>query len=204
MFSFKVLGMDLYYFLNCFFIYSFLGWIMECIVIYVEEKELVNRGFIKGPLCTIYGAGALGVYFLLGPLQGNVIYLFLLGSTLATLFEYITAKLMIYLFGDFWWDYSNKPLNYKGILCLESTIAWGFLVVFLFLYIHPFVEFIISLYPVSVGKVLVSIVSFLYCVDFSTSFYKAYEKGKYEEIIDDEFDSENSIIEEIGNKMRKC
>lgn len=202
MFNYRIFGMDLYYFLNCFFIYSFLGWVMECIVIFVEEKELVNRGFIRGPLCTIYGAGALGAYFALEPLQGNVIALFLCGATLATVFEYITARVMTYFFGEFWWDYTNKPFNYKGILCLESTIAWGLLTVFLFLYLQPFVEFTISLYPVGIGKIIVSTVFILYCLDFSTSFYKAYEKGKEDDI--EETQESIELIDEIENRMKKC
>ena len=68
---FHKVGMDIFYFINCFFVYSFLGWIFECIVISYEEKAPVNRGFIRGPFCTIYGVGALGTYFLFLPISHN-------------------------------------------------------------------------------------------------------------------------------------
>lgn len=180
MLNYKFLGMDLYYFINCFFIYSFLGWVMECIVISIEEKEMVNRGFIRGPFCTIYGAGALSVYFMLRPIESNVFLLFISGMAFASLLEYVTAIIMTKLFGYFWWDYTNKPFNFRGILCAESSIAWGVLTIFLFRFLHPFVEFLISLYSIEVGRILISIVVIVYCIDFSFSFYKAYGNSKEE------------------------
>ena len=83
---FHKVGMDIFYFINCFFVYSFLGWIFECIVISYEEKAPVNRGFIRGPFCTIYGVGALGTYFLFLPISHNKMLLFFLGAILATTF----------------------------------------------------------------------------------------------------------------------
>ena len=89
------------------------------------EKRLVNRGFIFGPICPIYGFGAVGAYLLLRPLEGNYVGLYILGSIGATFFEFLVAKLMIRILGAVWWDYTEKPFNYKGIICLESTLAWG-------------------------------------------------------------------------------
>ena len=137
---FHKVGMDIFYFINCFFVYSFLGWIFECIVISYEEKTPVNRGFIRGPFCTIYGVGALGTYFLFLPISHNKMLLFFLGAILATTFEFLVAKLMVRLFGEFWWDYNNKPFNYKGVICLESTICWGVMTMLLFVLFQPLVE----------------------------------------------------------------
>lgn len=185
MLNYNGFGLDIYYALNCFFIYSFLGWTMECIVISIEEKEIVNRGFIKGPFCTVYGAGALIIYYTLRPFQHNALMLFLCGFIFASVIEYLTAIAMTRLFGTFWWDYSRKPFNYKGILCLESSIAWGMLTVLLFMFIHPFVEFIMSLYSIGIGKFLVSILLVIYCIDFSRSFYKARSEDKDKECSDE-------------------
>lgn len=111
--------------INAFFLYSFLGWVMECIVIRREKGRWENRGFAHLPFCIIYGFGAMLGFALLRPFSGNYVLLYLVGAVLATLFEYLTARLMLRLFGTFWWDYTNKPFNYKGILCLESTLGWG-------------------------------------------------------------------------------
>ncbi len=184
MFFYKTFGMDIYFFLNCFFIYSFFGWIFECAVMSYEEKRPVNRGFIRGPLCTIYGAGALGVYFLLQPIAEHKVLLFIVGAVLATIFEMLVAWLMTKLFGCFWWDYNNKPFNYKGVICLESTLCWGAMTTLTFVCFQPFVEKLVNIYYARYGKLVAVAVLALYCIDFSTSFYKAY--GERDKLSDEE------------------
>ena len=78
---------------------------------------------------------------------------------------------MMKVFGEVWWDYSDKPFNYKGILCLESTIAWGFYTVGLFLFLHKGVEFIVSRYSIDTGKRLAGILMFLLGIDFLWNMY---------------------------------
>lgn len=166
-------GMNFFYFLNCFFMYSFWGWIFECIVMSYEEKKPVNRGFIKGPFCIIYGAGALGVYFLFSPIAEHKILIFLAGAFLATVFEIFVALLMTKLFGYFWWNYNNKKFNYKGVVCLESTICWGVMSLFTFLIFQPFVEKIVNSYYGICGKAVAIILLVYYIIDFSKSFRRA-------------------------------
>lgn len=122
-----VLGTDVYHIIQWFLIYSILGWVVESIYMSICNRKLTNRGFVRGPICPIYGVGALTVYFLLRPVDHNLYLLYLMGCIIPTLLEYGTALLMLKIFGEVWWDYSQKPFNYKGILCLESTVAWGFL-----------------------------------------------------------------------------
>ena len=135
--------------INAFFLYSFLGWVMECIVIRREKGRWENRGFAHLPFCIIYGFGAMLGFALLRPFSGNYVLLYLVGAVLATLFEYLTARLMLRLFGTFWWDYTNKPFNYKGILCLESTLGWGLIALLLFAFLHRLVFRAVLLIPVS-------------------------------------------------------
>ena len=78
---------------------------------------------MTGPFCPIYGVGAVVGYLVLHPFANNLVALYFVGAVLATVFEYLVAKLMLRLFGEVWWDYHDKPCNYKGIVCLESTIA---------------------------------------------------------------------------------
>ena len=87
--------------INAFFLYSFLGWVMECIVIRREKGRWENRGFAHLPFCIIYGFGAMLGFALLRPFSGNYVLLYLVGAVLATLFEYLTARLMLRLFGTF-------------------------------------------------------------------------------------------------------
>ena len=188
-----IMGMDIYFFLNCFFVYSFLGWVFECIVISIQDKTLVNRGFVHGPFCTIYGMGALGVYFLFRPISNHKVLLFFCGCVIATLFEYLVAKLMLKLFGELWWNYDNKKFNYKGILCLESTLCWGLMTTLTFVLFQPMIENFVDIYFASFGKIIAIVVLLIYTADFATSFKKAYG-AKHHTDIEKEQVTEGYII----------
>ena len=172
----KIAGVSLYYIINWFFIYSFLGWVWESCYVSAKAKKIINRGFINGPLCTIYGFGAISVYLILKDFDENILILYFGGVIVATVLEYITGWLMEAIFHTRWWDYSKKPFNLQGYICLGSSIAWGAFTVLLFYVFQPFVEWITGLYPVSVGKVGISIVSVLYAVEFKQSLWKS---GRY-------------------------
>ena len=129
-----ILGNDVYHLLAAFCIYSILGWFVESVYMSFCNRRLTNRGFAKGPFCPIYGVGALTVYFVLRPYSSNGFLLFLLGSLLATALELLTGIIMKRIFGEIWWDYHEKPFNYKGILCLESSIRIGAFIPFFCFY----------------------------------------------------------------------
>ena len=167
-------GVDLYHLINWFFIYSFLGWLWETCYVSAKRGELINRGFVNGPVCTIYGFGALGVYLILNPVSGNLAYLFFGGIIVATLLEYATAVLMESIFHTSWWDYSDKKFNFQGRICLGASLGWGFFTVLLFRVLHPVVEGIVALYPRIVGEIGVCIVSITYAVDFCFSAAAAF------------------------------
>lgn len=153
-----------------FFIYSFLGWGMECIVIRVQLKRWENRGFAKLPFCVIYGFGVLIAFMMFGPIENNFLALFAFGSIFATTLEFLTAQVMLKLFGQVWWNYDHLPFNYKGILCLESSIAWGVIAVILFGFVNMFIESaVIGINPqiaAHVGGVLIM----AYLIDFTVNF----------------------------------
>ena len=101
-------------YINWFFLYSFLGYLLECIVLTVEYKRpVVDRGFGHGPFCVIYGFGAVGACLLLSPLSDHPIELYTASMTMATTMELITANVMIRLFGSFWWD--HLPGEQSGV-----------------------------------------------------------------------------------------
>lgn len=172
------LGYDLYHVLLWFVTYSILGWIVESIYMSFCNHKLTNRGFAKGPFCPIYGVGALTVYFALYPYSHNRMLLFFLGAIFSTAIEWLTAWIMQRIFGEVWWDYTNKPFNYKGILCLESTLAWGLYTVILFGVLHGTVERIVDTIPRHVGRPIGILMILGYLIDFSIAVY--HEKSDNE------------------------
>lgn len=169
----EFMGTDYYHVIHWFLVYSILGWMVESIYMSFCNGHITNRGFVTGPFCPIYGVGALSVYFLLQPFQESYFKLYIMGAIIATALEFLVAHLMQRIFGEVWWDYKDKPFNYKGILCLESTIAWGFYTVFLFLFLHKLVERIVNSYSVSWGERMALVVIFLFLLDFTLNMYRA-------------------------------
>lgn len=159
--------MSIYHRINCFFLFSLLGYLLECAVLSYENKRpVLNRGFGHGPFCIIYGFGAMGAMIMLRPLVDNPVRLYFASMIMATFMELVTAHMMIRLFGSFWWDYSNKLLNYKGIICLESSIAWGFLGIFYFRFLNGFVNQMAGMVPENLERmVAVGLLAF-YVTDF--------------------------------------
>lgn len=167
--------------INAFFVYSFCGWVMECIVIRRETGRWENRGFVHLPLCIIYGFGAMIGYAMLRPISHNYILLYFAAAILATLFEYITGRLMLRIFGKLWWDYSEKRLNYRGILCLESTAAWGAIAVLVFALIHRMVFSLVTRIPVQTAPLLAAGLCLAYLTDFVVSARSALHRSHQEE-----------------------
>ncbi|MDL2211722.1 putative ABC transporter permease [Erysipelotrichaceae bacterium OttesenSCG-928-M19] len=122
-----------------FLVYSFLGWCMETILFSVKEKKFINRGFLNGPICPVYGLGMVIIIYFLEPYYNNILVLFVLGALLASLLEFITGFLLEKIFATRWWDYTNKKFNLHGYVCLENTIAWGLLCIVMIHTIQPLI-----------------------------------------------------------------
>lgn len=153
-----------------FFIYSFLGWCMECIVIRKQLGYWENRGFAKLPFCIIYGFGVLIAFNIFKPIEHNYIALYIFGCIGATAFEYLTAQLMLKLFGEVWWNYDHLKYNYKGIICLQSTLCWGVVAVFVFGFLNKFVERFVFSIDSRVASVMAVILVLSYLIDFTRNF----------------------------------
>ena len=178
MWEIQIAGTDIYHIINWFYIYSFLGWLWESSYVSFKEKKLVNRGFVTGPVCTIYGFGAVIVYLILKPISGNIILLYLGGVIVPTILEYATAVLMETLFHTSWWDYSKNKYNFQGRICLGASLGWGAFSVILFYVFQPFVERIVALYSAATGELLVRIATMVYAVDFGMSYMNAMQIGE--------------------------
>ncbi|MEG1001770.1 putative ABC transporter permease [Clostridium sp.] len=148
-----------------FTVYSVLGWICECVYCAAIDKVWVNRGFLNGPVCPVYGFGALFVIGLLDRFKDNSILLFIMAVILTTALEYVTAVILEKAFDLKWWDYSNYKLNYKGRICVLNSAIFGFLSLFLIDILNPFVISKISL--LTSKQILISaiIISAIFIVD---------------------------------------
>lgn len=168
MWTYEVMGtgMDILHLTQMFITYSMLGWLVESIYMSFCNRKLTNRGFAKGPFCPIYGFGGLAGYLILRPLSDHKFLLYFAGALLATAFEYMVAKLMERTLGDVWWDYSEKPLNYQGVICAESTVAWGAYAVIIVCYLHNFIMQTVDRIPTQIGIMACRVILLLYAIDF--------------------------------------
>lgn len=173
--SIQLLGTDIYHLIAAFCIYSMLGWLIESIYMSFCNRKLTNRGFAKGPFCPIYGVGAMGAYILFTPLMKHWWVVYLVGSFTATVFEFLVGKMMLRLFGELWWDYNEKPFNYKGIICLESTIAWGFYAVGIVYFLHERVNRFIDLFRIRTGILMISVILTIVLIDYMIQLIKAFK-----------------------------
>lgn len=176
-------GMNINQLAIWFFIYSFFGWAMECVVIRKQLGYWENRGFAKLPFCVIYGFGTFIAFSIFAPIQNNYVALYVLGAICATIFEYMTAQLMLKLFGEVWWNYDHLRFNYKGIICLQSTIGWGILAVLIFGVFNRFVEQAVFAMDMRVVKVLSVVLAVSYVLDFSYHFAKRLTGRKMGEAV---------------------
>ena len=193
-----IFGIDGYEVVMWFLTYSMMGWLVESIYMSFCNHKITNRGFAKGPFCPIYGFGALTVFFVLRPYSDNSILLFFLGSFLATTLEFLTALVMKHIFGEIWWDYHEKPFNYRGIICLESSIAWGFYTLFLFMFLQNIVAAFVAMIPVRAGRVICNLILIGYIMDFSATIYRQ-KKENLQESMDEE---QIQQIEQAKDKMK--
>lgn len=129
-----------------FTIYSFLGWVCESTYCSIGQKKLVNRGFLNGPFCPIYGFGALLVISILSPFVNNIPVLFIASIIVTSTLEYITSYVLEKIFHMSWWDYSTYKYNINGRVCLQNSLMFGLLSLFVMLVIHPAInDFVASI-----------------------------------------------------------
>ena len=137
-----------------FLCYSFLGWACETVYCSIGKRKFVNRGFLNGPLCPVYGFGALAVLYFLRPVSDNIPLLFVSGMLLTSVIEYITGYLLEKLFATKWWDYSSRRFNIHGRVCLRNSLMFGALSVVAVRVIDPVIRGGIYALPATVCAVL--------------------------------------------------
>jgi uncharacterized membrane protein len=151
-----------------FIVYSFIGWLYESVLCSVSERRLINRGFLTGPVCPVYGFGALAVIFVLEGRTDSLIVLFLASALLTCTLEYLTSYLLEKLFQTKWWDYSARKFNLNGRVSLAGAAVFGVLSVLLIQFIHPFVKDMTGRLPADV--LLIAAVLAFIVLTFDTAF----------------------------------
>lgn len=161
--------MRIYSLLLYFFIYSFLGWCTEVAYATVKERRFVNRGFLNGPWCPIYGMGVSAVVTLLDGFRDSLLLLYLSSLVLVTLIEGMTGFIMDKIFHHKWWDYTGLPLNIGGYVCLPFSIAWGAACVVIVKGIHPLIERLVGFLPEAAGAALLCVLTVCLAADVAVT-----------------------------------
>ena len=170
-----IAGISYYHIFQYFLIYSFLGWCTEVIYAAVAEGRIVNRGFLNGPVCPIYGFGILAVFgtvntglsrYGTSSLYKNLLLIFLCGMALTTMIELFGGWALDKLFHARWWDYSDKPLNFHGYICLQFSLLWGIGIVLVVEVLHPLIAATLDrIMPETVGWSLMYFLYIVYAAD---------------------------------------
>ena len=158
-----------------FYVYCFLGWVFESCYVSFRKKQWVNRGFLHGPFLPIYGSGAVMMLFVSEPFKDNLILTYFAGVAGATLLELVTGAAMEALLKVRYWDYSNQKYNYKGYICLSSSVAWGFLTILMNEVFHPAILYVLAIVPKMADEIFVWVVSAGLAVDLCISVRDAID-----------------------------
>ena len=173
-----------------FLFYSFVGWMYESILVSCQQHRLVNRGFLNGPLCPIYGTGAILVVAILGNVH-NPIIIFLISMVGATILEYTTSWVMEQLFHARWWDYSNFRFNLQGRVCLLGALIFGLGGVGVVLGSQPYVERVTDMIPLPMLHTLVTVLALITIIDLAVTVAGMLE---FEQVLD----SVSQVVQDVA------
>ncbi len=162
--------MSIYAYFLLFIMYSILGWIVETLYIFVRTKKLVNRGFLIGPYCPIYGWGCMAITLLLKNLMPKPILLFLMAIVICSLLEYFTSYFMEKMFKTRWWDYSYTKFNINGRICLNTMLPFGILGTVIMYLVNPGLTKIVTSIPANYLKIISITLFIIYLIDNIVSF----------------------------------
>ncbi len=195
---------DVMKYIILFFFYSFGGWCLESTYCSIGEKKLINRGFLTGPLCPIYGCAAVVMAILIYPFRDTPLLVFLFGIVVCDIVEYMTSLIMEKLFAARWWDYTYEFMNLNGRISLKHSLHWGVVSVVFVLLIHPAVENLYNKINTDIMKYILAVLLIIFTVDVANAVRKAADirklQQKMSKIINLLTSNLNSIKNVIGDK----
>ena len=188
-----VCGFSLYQVFAYFLIYSCLGWCLEVIYAAVTTGNLINRGFLNGPVCPIYGFGMVIVLFALTPLSHSLLLLYLGGVILPSALELVGGWALYKLYHTRWWDYSDYPFNIGGYICLEFSLLWGVGTLIVMKLVHPIIADAVALIPPLVGLILMFLLYVLYAADTIATAFAASDLARDLDALEKVADSMHAV-----------
>ncbi len=199
-----IFGIDLRVYFLLFMTYAILGWCMEVICKLIQYKRFINRGFLIGPYCPIYGYGAILITFLLKKYTNDPIALFFMAIIICGTLEYLTSYFMEKIFKARWWDYSQKKFNINGRVCLNTIIPFGLLGLFIIYVSNPFLLSKINLLPETALNIVSGVLFVIYIADSIVSgvvmrYVKKTEKD-YAKELDNTEEMTKKVKEVLQNK----
>lgn len=192
----------LYYFF-IFIIYTFLGWVLEVAFIFIRTKRFVNRGFLIGPACPIYGFGALIMMFYLTQYKDEPFTVFIMGAFICSTLEYITSYIMEKIFKARWWDYSDKKFNVNGRICLTYAFLFGLCGVIMICFTNPIIIYLLNLIPENIMMIISSSFLIIFITDVLVSFniISKFKTTALNIAKDSTEEINKKVIETIKNKV---
>ena len=195
---------SLYEFLWFFIIYSVGGWCLEVIYHVVTMGRFVNRGFLYGPACPVYGFGMLTVIVCLMPLRDNKLVMFAGSLLLATLIELVTGFVMEKLFHQRWWDYSNEPFNLHGYICLKFSLEWGIACLLVTDVFHTVLAGIIAHFPMLPGIILLALCLVGFAVDCVITVFTIIGLNKRLKKMNELAEKITAVSEKLGDGLTEA
>ena len=192
----------LYYFL-IFILYTFIGWIGEVILTLFTEKKFINRGFLIGPACPIYGFGAIIMTLYLTQYKDDLFMVFTMGAVICSILEYITSYLMEKIFKARWWDYSRFKFNINGRICLYFSCLFGLGGVILIYVTNPIILPFLNSLPNIVINITSIILLILFLIDVIISFNIINKVKSTAEVVSKDYTEEvnKKVNEVLKNKF---
>lgn len=195
--------MELLYAYTYFIVYAFLGWVCEDIYCGIGKRKFINRGFLYGPYCPIYGFGALLVIYPLLMVSKHPIVVFIFGMVLTSILEYITSFVMEKLFATRWWDYSTYPFNINGRICLQNSLLFGLMALVVVYGLHPIMSRFVERIPLGFLVIFLIMFTIFFVIDIVNTVIVLLRRKKVflklKEDIDElraQFESDRDILNE--------
>ena len=196
-----ILGYSIYELLWLFFIYAFFGWCIEVVFCGLNEGHFINRGFLNGPVCPIYGVGGVIVVLCLTPIKDNIFLLFVGSALLTSILELITGFALDKIFHARWWDYTDMPFNIGGYICLKFSIYWGFVCITLMKGIHPVILGFVRFIPHMLGLVAVVFFAAVFVADVIITVITINNLTKRVKLMNDIAKKIHSVSDEVGEHI---
>ena len=197
-----IFGIDIRVYFLLFMIYAILGWCMEVTCKLIQYKRFINRGFLIGPYCPIYGYGAILITFLLKKYTNDPIALFFMAIIICGTLEYLTSYFMEKIFKARWWDYSQKKFNINGRVCLNTIIPFGLLGLFIMYVSNPFFISKIEMLPQMWLSILFWSLLAIYIVDNIVSGIVIRYVKKTEKIVGKDLDNTEEITKKVKEVLQ--